>query len=270
MRKIIYAILVCAGISANVSAAPGDTTWVQAQNNIQLTAFGAFDAPVVFPSGSLTYRKVYLEFTLGTYACSAGSQYCHQWDYDVHNIIMSPAGDTVELSRFITPYANTGVPRFPTTWKHRYIFDVSDYYPLLKGSNTMRIFYSGYSYGFTANVRFAFIEGTPERNVLGVSKLWGGSYNYGNPSSPIDNNVTAVTRTAPAGTQAAELKLLITGHGSDANQCCEFASHKYDLKVNGNTVANQAIWRADCASNEVYPQGGTWLYDRANWCPAPL
>ncbi len=266
MRKIFYALLLLCLPLLSV-ANPGDTTWVQAQNNIQLNNFGAFDAPVVFPNGSLSYRKIYLVFTLGTYPCPSGSQYCHQWDYDVHDVIMSPAGDTVELSRFITPYANTGVPRFPSTWTHRYIFDVTDYYPLLKGNNTFRIFYSGYSYGFTANVRFAFVEGTPERNVLGVTKLWGGSFAYGNAANPIDNNVTAVTRTAPLGTQSTEMKVLITGHGSDANQCCEFASHSYEAKVNGNSLGKTAIWRADCGSNEVYPQGGTWIYDRANWCP---
>ena len=27
------------------------------------------------------------------------------------------------------------------------------------------------------------------------------------------------------------------------------------------------MWRANCGSNPLYPQGGTWIYDRANWCP---
>ena len=29
----------------------------------------------------------------------------------------------------------------------------------------------------------------------------------------------------------------------------------------------QEIWRDDCGENPLYPQGGTWIYDRANWCP---
>jgi len=32
-------------------------------------------------------------------------------------------------------------------------------------------------------------------------------------------------------------------------------------------VARQAMWRPDCGANPVFPQAGTWLYDRANWCP---
>ncbi len=267
MKKFFYALALLLGSSA-AFAAPGDTTWVQAQSALQLDHYGAFDIPVAFPSGSKTYRKIYLTFTLGTYNCPAGSQYCHQWDYDVHNVLMTPGGDTVELGRFITPYANTGVSRFPSTWTHPYVFDVTDYAPLLKGGNTFRIFYSGYSWGFTANVKFAFVEGTPERTVKGVSKLWGGSWQYGNPADPISNHLTTQTRTAPAGTQSVDMKVLVTGHGYDATGgCCEFASHNYTAKVNSNTVATVPVWRADCGFNDIYPQGGTWIYDRANWCP---
>ncbi len=270
MKKILCAALACLSLAGIANAAPGDTTWVQAQNNIQLTAYGAFDAPVVFPSGANSYRKIYMVFTMGEYVCPGSPQYCHQWDYDVHNIIMTPAGDTMEISRFITPYATSGVPRFPSTWSHRYIFDVTDYYPLLKNNAALRIFYSGYSYGFTANVRFAFIEGIPERNVMGISKIWNGGYPYGNAANPIENNVAQVSRTAPAGAQSAELKFTVTGHGADANQCCEFASHNYQVKVNGGSIATKAIWRSDCGENELYPQGGTWIFERGNWCPGAI
>jgi len=27
------------------------------------------------------------------------------------------------------------------------------------------------------------------------------------------------------------------------------------------------MWRDDCGFNPIYPQGGTWIYNRANWCP---
>jgi len=216
-------------------AAPGDTTWVQA-NNRRLdngNGYGSYDTLVHFPSGTATYRKIFMVFTLGEYACPAGTQYCHQWDYTVTNFLMNPAGDTLELSRLITPYANTGVPRFPSTWSKDYVFDVTDYASLLKGSlSSIRIFYSGYSAGFSANIRFAFVEGVPERSVVGLTKLWEGSYQYGNAGDPIDNHITSKARTAPAGTQAAEMKFTITGHGSDNLGCCEFASHNYSVKVN--------------------------------------
>jgi hypothetical protein len=264
MKKTILTIIMA--LSATLYAAPGDTTWIQA-NNVQLNYYNNFDTAVAFPNGSVSYRKILMVFTLGEYACAAGTQYCHQWDYTVTNYVMTKT-DTVELSRFITPYANTGVPRFPSNWKQHYIYNVTDFYTLLKDSAKIRIFYSGYSGGFTANVKFAFIEGTPERNVLGVNPLWRGAYNFGNPADPIANHIPVKTLTAPASTQSSELKFTVTGHGSDnTTQCCEFASHTYSVALNNGVIAKQAVWRNDCGLNELYPQGGTWIYNRANWCP---
>ncbi|HXC06677.1 MAG TPA: peptide-N-glycosidase F-related protein [Bacteroidia bacterium] len=264
MKQTLFLCLLLFGLKAH--AAPGDTTWIQA-NSVQLNYYNNFDTLVSFPNGSKSYRKILMQFTLGEYACPPASTYCHQWDYTVTNYVMTKT-DTVELSRFITPYATAGGPRFPTSWKQHYIFDVTDYYTLLKDSAKIRINYSGYSGGFTADVKFAFIEGTPERNVLGISKIWSGSFNYGNSADPIANHIPVQNLTAPANTQFSELKFKVTGHGSDATtQCCEFASHNYYVNLNGGTVDQRAIWRNDCGLNELYPQGGTWIYNRGNWCP---
>ena len=264
MKKLV--LLTLLAFSAALYAKPGDTTWVQA-NNVKLNYYNNFDTAVAFPDGSLSYRKILMEFTLGEYACPSGTQYCHQWDYTVTNYVLTKT-DTVELSRFITPFATSGVPRFPATWKQRYIYDVTDFYNLLKDSATVRIYYSGYSGGFTASVKFAFIEGTPERNVLGVDPLWLGAFNYGNAADPINNHVPAKTRTAPANTQTSELKFTVTGHGADSStSCCEFDSNDYSVVLNNIQLTKKAIWREDCGSNELYPQGGTWIFNRGNWCP---
>jgi len=270
MKKFTTSLIAFFAVLGFAQANPGDTTWVQA-NNVRLDYFNNFDTTVTFPDGSVTYRKVLMEFTLGSYACPAGTQYCHQWDYTVLNYVMTPAGDTVELSRLITPFANSGWSRFPNTWKQPYLFDVTDYVSLLKNTASIRIHYSGYSGGFTANIRFAFIEGTPDRNVVGYDKLYEGYFAYGNPADPINNHFPVRNKTAPAGTTSAELKFLVTGHGSDTiNQCCEFDNRTYDVLLNNTSVANKAIWRDNCGVNPLYPQGGTWVYDRSNWCPGAL
>src|SRR5690606_24951043 len=124
-------------------------------------------------------------FTLGKYICPPNEQYCSDWDYTVQTKLMTPGGDTVELGRLITPYANS--MRMTANWKGVYQFDVTDFYPLLQNSNTVRVHYSGYSGGFTADVKFAFIEGTPERNVVGIKPLWKGGFNYGHGSTPIND-----------------------------------------------------------------------------------
>lgn len=269
MKKHVYllvaAILGCFAAKAN----PGDTTWVQA-NNVNLTYYNNYDTSAVFPHGNVTYRKVYMIFTLGKYACPAGTQYCGDWDYTVQNYLMTKGGDTLELSRLITPYANSSAPRTPLTWKQRYIYDVTDFAKVLKDTAAIRIHYSGYSGGFTADVKFAFIEGTPERTVTGISRLWNGSFYYGKSTDPIANHFPAMNVTAPANTQSAVMRVLITGHGSDVQGCCEFMSKNYQVKENNNQIDQYTIWRTTCPMNELYPQSGTWLYERGNWCPGAL
>ncbi len=274
MKKIIlFAFISLVVFSTKIYAAPGDTTWVQA-NITNLDNYGNFDDTVGFPGGSITYRKILMIFTMGEHSCPTGTQYCHQWDYTINNYLITST-DTVELSRFISPYATAGTPRFPTTWKKDYIFDVTDFYPLLKDTATVRIHYSGYSGGFTANVKFAFIEGVPPRNVIGMEPVWSGYFYYGNTADPISNHLPAYTLTVPANTQSSELRYIVTGHGADnTSQCCEFSTsntgHNYSILVNNNTIDTKNIWRDDCGFNELYAQGGTWIYNRANWCPGNI
>ena len=254
---------------SNAFANPGDTTWVQAQNDIQLDYYNNFDAAVTFPTGAVSYRKVIMVFTLGRYECAAGTQYCGDWDYTVQNYVMTPT-DTFELGRLITPYADESYPRTKLNWKQRYYFDVTDFYPILKNSAKMRLLYQGYSGGFTANVKFAFIEGTPPRTVTAIKRLWHGSFAFGSASDAIETHMPAIPTTAPVGTQTADMKFTVTGHGSDASGCSEFCSKYYQV-YNGSTfIAQKDIWRDDCGYNNLYPQAGTWIYDRANWCPGDL
>jgi hypothetical protein len=264
---LLLALTIC--LYFNLSAAPGDTTWIQAHTVKQLGASPAnFDTMINFPDGSTKYRKVIMIFTLGKYVCPGSPMYCSDWDYTVQTYAMNKLGDTVELGRLITPYANS--TRMPASWTQPYYFDVTDFATVLKDSNKIRINFSGYSGGFTGDIKFAMIEGTPERNVLGVTKMWAGSYAYGNASSPIDAKVSAKTITAPTGTQSAIYRFNVTGHGSDPNYCSEFCSKYYQLLKDGTLVAQKDIWRDNCGFNNFYPQNGTWIYDRANWCPGDL
>jgi hypothetical protein len=256
-------------ISAKSFSSPGDTTWVQAHNNVQLDWYNNFDASVSFPNGSVTYRKIIMIFTLGKYSCPGNPQYCGDWDYTVQNFLMTPT-DTFELARLITPYANASYPRTGWSWKQRYYFDVTNYYPVLKNAATIRVNYQGWSGGFTANIRFAFIEGTPPRNVTGIQRLWHGSFLYGNTTDPIENHLPALNTTVPANTQQANMQFAVTGHGADDANCSEFCSKYYDVLFNGALLDKKTIWKNDCGSNNLYPQSGTWIYNRAGWCPGEL
>ena len=273
MKKYLLLLFVAICINISSKAAPGDTTWVQA-NNTEFTHYGSFDSVTVFPAAGTTYRKILMIFTLGKYVCPGSPTYCGDWDYTVLNYLMTRTGDTLELGRLITPYANAAAPRTPWAWKQNYVYDVTDYANLLHDTATMRISYSGYSWGFNGSIRFAFIEGTPDRTVLGVQRLWHGSWAYGDTahldSFDINTHFTTVNKTAPVGTVTTDLKMIVTGHGSDPNGCCEFMSHNYKVVLNSSPIASQTVWRSDCGSNELYPQSGTWLYQRANWCPGDM
>lgn len=270
MKKFLYTLSLLLG-SAAAFAAPGDTTIIQtfAVQPLNKPGFyGAYDTTVQFPSGSQSYRNIYMTLKLGKYTCPPSEQYCAAWDYTLQCLLMTPGGDTIELGRLITPYAQNGNASTPSNWTRRYTYDVTDYYPLLKDSATVRLFYYGYSGGFTADVKFDFVEGTPARNVTGIQTLWRGDYWYGKPSEPIDSFVKAKSFTAPAGTVSSDLKVTITGHGMDGTQnCAEFCPKNYYVKSDGSLVQTQLIWRDNCGENAVFPQGGTWIYDRANWCP---
>jgi hypothetical protein len=62
---------------------------------------------------------------------------------------------------------------------------------------------------------------------------------------------------------AYKLRTTITGHGQQG----EFIPQNHYLNIDGGT--QEYIWPVwtECAENPIYPQGGTWIYDRAGWCP---
>ena len=61
-----------------------------------------------------------------------------------------------------------------------------------------------------------------------------------------------------------------TGHGADRPRgCSEFCSRWREVIVDGETVDRRDMWK-ECADNNLYPQGGTWIFDRAYWCPGDL
>lgn len=83
----------------------------------------------------------------------------------------------------------------------------------------------------------------------------------------------AFTFTAPVGLYKALIVSLITGHGSDENNCAEFCPTSHHFVVNGkehSIVHDEAgtLWScADRVADGVVPnQHGTWTFGRNNWC----
>lgn len=293
MRKIysLITFLFVAVITVS-KAAWGDTTVVQSHLNAQLTWWGYTDNWVVFPNNSKEYQKIEMEFILG-----CGGTRCSHWDYDVDVEIGKPTGlldstiasldtvsqnplqvDTVwnvfeviewyEVARLITPYANYmdwGQNGFNNNWTRAFYFDVTDYEPLLHDSIPVRVHYHGWDAprGFSATVNFRFIEGTPPRRVVAIDRDVFKGGNYTNFAQFDSEFMPEVALTLPQGAKSAKLNFIITGHGQDG----EFTPISYKFKANGNEIMTRNLWRENCDSAATFPQAGTWIISRCNWCP---
>ncbi|MFD2718401.1 peptide-N-glycosidase F-related protein [Hymenobacter monticola] len=266
LRILVLLLLAGLALAEHAQAAPGDTTRVTIFNQRKLTHYGFYDTTAVMPAAGRRYRKVLMHYILGRYPCPPGTQYCGSWDYTTRLTLMPQAHDSVEMARIMTPYATDWLTRNKT---HDYVVDVTDYAPLLVGNPGFRFDYQGYSWGFTVTVRLDFIEGTPPQDPIDVRNVYDGTFAYGRTSDPIEAHLPARTLVAPsAGTIA--LKSLISGHGSDPANCAEFCRKFYQLLINNQWTSTTSLWRDDCGKNEVYPQTGTWVYDRGNWCPGAV
>ena len=265
-KKIILLLVLAEVFNFSSMANPGDTTLVTVYNLRKITQYGSYDTTAVFPTGK-RYRKIRMHYILGRYGCPAGSQYCGSWDYTTQ-IYARPAGkDSVEIARVITPYATDWLSQ---NKKHDYIVEVTDYATALEGLTAMRFNYQGYSWGFTLTLKIEFIEGVPPMDELSVRNIYDGYYQYGNSANPIENYLIAKPFSYTTTASRTFIKNTVSGHGSDNAGCGEFCSKYYQLKVNNAMVSQKQLWRSDCGLNEVYPQTGTWIYERGNWCPGAI
>ncbi|MEZ4938409.1 MAG: LamG-like jellyroll fold domain-containing protein [Crocinitomicaceae bacterium] len=163
-----------------------------------------------------------------------------------------------EILSLVTPYGvNLDLGPNGETW----IVDVSDFMPILTGNKRITVERGG-QWQEDMDVQFLFIVGTPPRDVLDVQQIW---RNDSKGYQAIMSNDAFEPRTLemnPAGTYF-KIRSVITGHGQEG----EFIPQTHWLDVDGgNKEYSWQVWK-ECSENPIYPQGGTWIYDRAGWCP---
>ena len=181
--------------------------------------------------------------------------------YNVFEIV-----ERIELARVITPYGGY----YNTSWRNTIRFDITDLAPILQDSVEIRAFYGGWSDGFSITLDFHFIEGTPPRTPIRVRNIYSsgpGGFPYGNVNNPIENYLFPKTFDLTSAEQNSRIRFIPTGHGAGTQNCSEFCSKNYRVKVDGIQQFQRAIWKNDCGLNHLMHQAGTWIYDRANWCP---
>ena len=217
----------------------------------------ATDTMLVFPADFYTYTYN-ADGTIADSTFIASTSEIYNADLEYYGTPFEVI-NTIELGRFITPYGIGLDLGEGFTWT----YDVSDYRPLLHDS----VHLSAGNWQELLDMELWFIEGTPPRDPIAVSNLWFGFYGYG--LTPSFNDLTPVKEvTIPNDALNSRIKIRVTGHGfGGTSNCAEFCSREHDFSVDGSTVWSKEVWRDNCDVNPVYPQGGTWVYDRANWCP---
>lgn len=165
----------------------------------------------------------------------------------------------IELMSFVTPYGlGLDLGSEGKMWE----FDMTDFTTVLRNNKYLTVEFSG-AYQEELDVRFLFIEGTPPRDVIDLQHVW--KPGVRRAYNPLINDTYFEPRDVslnPAA-QMFKLRTAITGHGQEG----EFIPRMHYINVNGG--ANEVDWQVwkECADNPIYPQGGTWIYDRAGWCP---
>ncbi len=284
MNKFLLCFISVLFFNAVSFAAIGDTTILVTHSKTKLKSPPKnYDMWTVIPDSGKTYQKILMTFTLG---CDTP---CSHWDYTVNADLGKKSGaldssitaidtvqhdttwaytehvDYIETGRLITPYGtymDANQQGFNRAWNQPFYYDVTDYAEFLKDSVAIRVHYDGWSDGFTATVTFMFIEGPPTRTVQSVREIYHSYYGYAN-STDFESQVAAKTFFIDSNVTSAKVIVNMTGHGSQG----EFDPHTFFIKVNNAEVYSHLLWKDDCDVNPVSPQGGTWIFHRANWCP---
>ncbi|MBD0831159.1 peptide-N-glycosidase F-related protein [Aestuariibaculum sediminum] len=219
-----------------------------------------------FPEASKPIRSIILNLK---FECPDKMR-CADWDY-VDHIKARQVNDTTvyEIARMLTPYGGF----FQKDWGFEWRVDVTDFSLILRDEVEIDYIHTGYednkSRGWKVTVDFEIIYGKPVANPLAVHKLYDGNFKYGFKDDPIENHLVPITYKAKSNNGFSKIKIHQTGHGMDANGCGEFCSKYRDILFNGAVIDRQDLWM-ECGDNPLFPQAGTWIFDRANWCPGYL
>ncbi|HEX3007845.1 MAG TPA: peptide-N-glycosidase F-related protein [Bacteroidales bacterium] len=224
----------------------------------------------VFPPATMQVRKVVMHLTLG----SPDSLPTAHWDYLDRIRLLRKGGINgmslgYELGRMLTPYGSI----YGKGWSWKWDVDVTDFASFLRDSVEIEYTHTGYEdakLGWALTLDFEFIPGPSVADFIGMTPLWNAGYKYGDPNEKIEEKIVPISYDASAGSAISRIRIQHTGHGMDRPKgCSEFCSRWRVIKVDDKIVDQRNMWK-DCGGNPLYPQGGTWLYDRAYWCPGDL
>lgn len=260
------------GLALNsLLAKAADTLHVRSHNETHLNWYGNFYQKAKFPEANISIKNIKLKLTIG---CPTNG--CSDWDYTVKvfarrvigvDTANNPVYEYIEFARYITPYSGDRNFGFYRDFE----IDVSDFRSVLTDSAEIGVKYEGYSDGFTISLDYYFVKGTPIREAYKVVPVYYGGFPYGDPNNSIENYIKPFNFQPDSTADEVGIHILQTGHGFGGNEdCAEFCPKYNFVKVNGQQRYSNLVWKDDCGKNPLLAQPGTWLYDRANWCPGEM
>jgi hypothetical protein len=211
----------------------------------------------IFPTFTGAFSNINSVLTI---SCPAGG--CDPYDRVSHVEVKDLDGNWIEMYRYLTPF---GVGCSDET-------DVTDYASLLQGEVDVRYHCITWDKGLLIDIRYEFTKGTPEYLYSWVTPIWRGEYPFGDMAN-LQPVPSAVYNFHPDAT-AATLKVMTTGHNwgeNNTGNASEFFHATHYIKVNGSRTFTQDLWSV-CNPNPAgcQPQNGTWIYNRAGWCPGSI
>jgi hypothetical protein len=163
-----------------------------------------------------------------------------------------------EILSLVTPYGN-GLDLGPEGVTFN--IDVTDYAPILTGRKRMSLELGGQNQE-EMDIRFMFVRGTPPREVKSIQNIWPFRRGY---FDQILSDQFFEPRMVELNQDADNymIRASITGHQQNG----EFTIRNHYFNLNGGTKEFNFDVSKECSDIPIYPQGGTWLFDRAGWCP---
>ncbi|WP_290793848.1 peptide-N-glycosidase F-related protein [Flavihumibacter sp. UBA7668] len=223
-----------------------------------------------FPTTSTPIRKIKLVVKFGC----PDTLRCADWDYMDQILIRRKGGQnekdlSYEIGRMLTPYGGA----FAKQWNFEWETDLTDFSLLLRDSVEVEYRHAGYEpnndRGWKITVQFEITPGPPALPPIAIHRIYDGHYAYGDSSKPIEASLKPVSITSSPKTRNGRFLVYQTGHGMDPAGCGEFCSRYRAIYFNNTLIDKRDIWQK-CGDNPLYPQAGTWVIDRAYWCPGEL
>ncbi|HMR85067.1 MAG TPA: peptide-N-glycosidase F-related protein [Niabella sp.] len=273
LKPVLSLLLICSFVG--VAAQKPVTSHVVTHNRATIICDPSkgenpYPAWGVFPAGNYPVRKITMHVTLG----SPDHLNTAHWDYLDHIVLRRKGGANgtelnYELGRMLTPYGSI----YNKGWNWKWQGGVTDFAPYLRDSVEVVYIHSGYednTVGWALTIDFEVLSGPAVVAPLGMVPLWNKGYKYGDPNEKIEEHLLPVGYESVAGAALSRIRIQHTGHGMDRPRgCSEFCNRWRAIKLDGKLVDRRDMWK-DCGNNSLYPQGGTWIYDRAYWCPGDL